>query len=130
MSEKIGRVIASGDSTASILEMGGDREVYRFSPREVEGNLREQDEDCLDAPARLMGLDVEFVTVGLSSKVISVSILAPVVTVIMCKDCYHKNTPAGAKICDCGNTTNGSFKHCEACAVEKRECAFCGTCLQ
>lgn len=35
MSEKIGRVIASGDSTASILEEDGGRKIYRFDPKKV-----------------------------------------------------------------------------------------------
>ncbi len=126
MLEKVGRVIAFGDGTASILEEGGGRKIYRFAPKKVKGNLHEHDEQCLNYPARLMDRVVNFVVDDTSGEVTSVSIFVPSFATYMCQDCDGRCYTMAAKMCECGNLANSVFKQCEACAVEKGECAACG----
>lgn len=127
MSKKIGRIIAFGDDTLSILEEGGGNKVYKFSPRKVKGNLYEHDDQCLDYPARLCDKLVKF-NVDKDDVVTSVSVLT--FRKSMCENCFSRPYTLAAKRCECGNTANSIFKQCEACAVENGECARCGTRLK
>ena len=124
MKERVGKIIAFGDESLSILEEGGGRTTFKFTPRNIKGDLFH--DQCFDYPARLIDQRVRF-KANSAGKVTSVSVdHRPAYASFMCVACAMKCATMAAKNCACGNTTNSIYKECEACAVENSRCAACG----